>query len=117
MHRASILSRIRPHTLGALIPLLLAAGAIAGSGAGEGPRSSTAFVCPDGDRFTVDFHPGHVRLRHGSGVFALSRETADKTERYSDGRHTLWLDKDGARIEGAAGSNGHHRCRPVGSSA
>ena len=45
------------------------------------------FICDNGDRFAVEFMPDHVRLRHGSGVFALAAVKPEHT--WSDGRMVL----------------------------
>lgn len=57
------------------------------------------YVCAQGDRFTVEYHGQHARLRHGTGVFVLSKEAATDGSRYSDGRLMLWTHGEEATLE------------------
>jgi hypothetical protein len=56
------------------------------------------FVCPGGERFSVEFKGTHVRLRTGSGIFSLA-PAEDQGGRYSDGNLAFRLDGDKATLE------------------
>ena len=58
------------------------------------------FICDDGDRFAVDFQRSHVRLRHGTGVFALSAQNEhDEDAIYSGGELTFIDTGDSVTLE------------------
>ncbi|WP_168734246.1 MliC family protein [Pseudothauera nasutitermitis] len=50
------------------------------------------YQCPSGERFAVEHHSNHVRVRTGSGVFALAPRDGASGAHYSDGGITLWTD-------------------------
>lgn len=77
---------------------------------GGGPQSSTGFVCDNGDRFVVEFLTDHVRLRHGSGVFALA--TVKPGYLYSDGRILLHTGLATATLE-HLGSETRQHCTAI----
>ena len=60
-------------------------------------QSNLSFVCEDGDRFVVEFLKDHVRLRDGSGIFALAEVVPGKV--YSDGRIVLHAGMTRATLE------------------
>ncbi|AUN95087.1 hypothetical protein [Pseudazoarcus pumilus] len=60
-------------------------------------QSNLNFVCEDGDRFVVEFLEDHVRLRDGSGIFALAAVVPGKI--YSDGRIVLHAGRTRATLE------------------
>lgn len=89
----------------------------------DGPLN---FTCDDGERFSLDFLPGHLRMRNGMGVFSLTESdtakasantlashaatattlplTAASSEQatgrhYSDGWTLLWTDGSQVRIQ------------------
>lgn len=70
---------------GALITLGVAGTSI---GAGNTNNQAVSYVCPDGERFSVEYKRSHARLRNGSGVFSLAAD-GDASSRYSDGNLTL----------------------------
>lgn len=55
------------------------------------------YQCRNGERFTVEYHPSHIRLRTGAGVFAL-RAGAGNSD-YSDGQTVFRPTADGATLE------------------
>ncbi len=57
------------------------------------------YVCANGERFTVEPHRHHVRLRTGSGVFALTAAPATTGEKYSDGQNVFWNRNGKATLE------------------
>jgi|GEM_PF-2481184 len=58
------------------------------------------FICDDGDRFAVDFHRSYVRLRHGTGIFALSAQNEhDEDAIYSGGELTFIDSGDSVTLE------------------
>lgn len=61
------------------------------------PESVASFVCDDGDRFIVEYLDDHVRLRHGSGVFALAEIKSGRV--YSDERLVLHTGESRATLE------------------
>jgi hypothetical protein len=61
------------------------------------PQSAAGFICDNGDRFVVEFLADHVRLRDGTGVFALATVTPGKI--YSDGLVVLHTGTGKATLE------------------
>ena len=103
--------------LAALSLLLVAAGAVA-NGAYQRDGRAVAFVCDGGARFSVEFHREHVRLRSGTGVFALTRDTGGEAEerRYTDGQTVFWTNGQRAGLE-SIGLEGGDNCQPDGRDA
>lgn len=86
--------------LALFLALIGAAGLIATTAYTRDTPRSASFACDGGDRFTVEFQQGHVRLRNGTGIFALAREASSEPgKRFSDGRTTLWMDGDRATLD------------------
>lgn len=73
------------------------AAASAAQGADE--LKSFRYVCPDGERFSVEYKQSHARLRNGSGVFSLSVDATGRDRRYSDGNLILSPHKGGATLQ------------------
>ncbi len=57
------------------------------------------YVCASGERFTIEPHRHHVRLRTGNGVFALTAAPAASGEKYSDGQNVFWNRNGKATLE------------------
>ncbi|NLF54635.1 MAG: lysozyme inhibitor [Thauera phenolivorans] len=70
--------------------LLLAATTVANVTRAGDAGETTDYACAHGERFTVETRTGHLRLRDGSGVFALSSAPAERGERYTDGNTVFW---------------------------
>ncbi len=98
---------MRPRNLRLLatLALLAPAAALTGSVLARETARSTEYLCPSGERFVVERYDTHVRLRTGSGVFALTTlagehgERGERGERHSDGVITLWHADGQARLE------------------
>lgn len=88
------------------------AGLLTGTAYTQQDGTQVSFVCDGGDRFSVEFHAEHVRLRNGAGVFSLAREPDSDGQRYSDGENVFWTDGTAAGFENARLQN-KHRCRPA----
>lgn len=108
----------RRHTLPlaarlALLGLLLAIAALLTTSAYTRDNAQwVGFTCSDGDRFALEYQADHVRLRHGSGIFALTAEKShDDTvlESYTDGR-LLLLEHDGHMILERPSVGMRHEC-------
>src|SRR5574340_1319995 len=72
-------------------------------GAATGSNHVVRYVCPDGERFSVEYKRSHARLRNGSGVFSLTAD-GGASSRYSDGSLTL-SPHDGGVLLQRAGQN------------
>lgn len=89
-----------------LKPILLATTALltlglAGSSIGASDNNQfVRYVCPDGERFSVEYKRSHARLRNGSGVFSLSAD-GKASGRYSDGNLILSPHDGGAMLQRA----------------
>ena len=70
--------------------LMLAATTLANVTRAGDTGATTDYACAHGERFTVENRTGHLRLRDGSGVFALSSSPAERGERYTDGNTVFW---------------------------
>ncbi len=70
------------------------------------------YACPDGERFTVEFHQDHVRLRTGAGIFALAADPSAAGEKYSDGYTVFTADGSQAQLE-RPGVAPHTNCHPL----
>lgn len=91
-----------------VLALLLPLGA-AGTSFGADEVRSVRYVCPGGERFSVEYKRSHARLRNGSGVFSLSAD--EKAEgSYSDGNLTLSPHDGGATLH-RAGQTTADDCR------
>jgi len=102
----------RPARLIFLGLTVVLAGLLTGTAYTQEDGAPVSFVCESGDRFTVEFHDEHVRLRNGAGVFSLGLEPGSDGNRYSDGENVFWTEGSAAGFE-----NGRlpraHRCRPA----
>lgn len=63
----------------------------------SGTPETRGFVCDNGDRFVVEFLADHVRLRHGSGIFALTEIKPGRA--WSDGQRVLQAGRSAAVLE------------------
>lgn len=79
--------------------MLLVAGALAGTAYTRDASAVVAYNCEDGDRFTVEYRQGHVRLRHGTGVFLLGKDESSPDIRFSDGHLILHTSDQSATLE------------------
>lgn len=79
--------------------LIAAAGALAGTAYTRDAATVVTYACDDGDRFDIELRQGHVRLRHGTGVFVLGEDDQTSQPRYSDGRRVLHLSGNTATLE------------------
>lgn len=70
------------------------------------------YSCPDGERFTVEFHQDHVRLRTGAGIFALAADPSAAGEKYSDGYTVFSAKGSQAQLE-RPGLAPHTNCLPL----
>jgi membrane-bound inhibitor of C-type lysozyme len=108
--------RTRALPLGARIAavavLIAAASVVASSAYTRDSVRAVRYVCGNGERFSVEFLSGHIRLRTGAGIFALTGEPAEDATRYTDGRTAFWLQGEQAMLErpGLAMPAG---CRPA----
>lgn len=102
----------RPARLVLLGMTLGLAGLLTGTAYTQEDGSLLSFVCDSGDRFTVEFHGEHVRLRNGAGVFSLGLEPGEDGKRYSDGDNVFWTDGTAAGFENGRLQH-KHRCRPA----
>ena len=82
------------------IAALLALG-VAGTSIGANDIKSARYVCPDGERFSVDYTRNHARLRNGHGVFSLAADGSAGNRRYSDGNLILSPHDGGATLQRA----------------
>ena len=99
--------------LAALSALLIGAGSLAGTAwTREGARV-VSYSCPGGEQFTVEYFEGHVRLRTGAGIFALSGEKTAGGQKYSDGHTLLSASGDHAVLE-RPGLPDSQDCRAIG---
>ncbi|MBL8447761.1 MAG: hypothetical protein JNJ44_10160 [Zoogloeaceae bacterium] len=78
---------------------LLALGAASTTIGAEDKLRSVHYVCPDGERFSVEYKKSNARLRNGSGVFSLAADPADHGRRFSDGTLTLSPHDGGATLQ------------------
>lgn len=78
-------------TFSALLGLatLVAIGAASTGIAAADDLQSVRYVCPDGERFSVEYKASHARLRNSTGVFSLSADGGTDSHRYSDGNLIL----------------------------
>ena len=73
----------------------------AGTSIGASEIQSARYVCPDGERFSVEYRRSYARLRNGNGVFSLSVEGSADNPRYTDGNLTLSPHDGGATLQRA----------------
>lgn len=85
--------------LAALSALLIGAGSLAGTAWTRDGSRVVSYTCPGGEQFTVEYFEGHVRLRTGAGIFALTGEKSASGEKYSDGYTVLSASGDLAVLE------------------
>jgi len=85
--------------IGAVAVLIAAASVVASSAYTRDSVRAVRYVCGNGERFSVEFLSGHVRLRTGAGIFALTSETAGNATRYTDGRTAFWTQGEQAMLE------------------
>lgn len=87
-----------PLRLAAVVFFLLIASAVTTTAYTRDAPLAVSYVCAQGDRFTVEYREDHARLRHGTGIFVLGKESADEGSRYSDGNLTLWTNGETATL-------------------
>ncbi|NMF87649.1 MliC family protein [Aromatoleum petrolei] len=104
--------RINRH-LAALSAVLIGAGSLAGTAWPREGSRVVSYSCPGGEQFTVEYFDGHVRLRTGAGIFALTGEKTVDGEKYSDGHTLLSANGDQAALV-RPGLPDSLACRPVG---
>ncbi len=73
---------------------------------------SVNYLCEDGDRFSVEYRDGQVRVRHGIGVFSLAAQADGAVGRFSDGNLVL-LSNNGIATLKHAGPTSSENCRPI----
>lgn len=78
---------------------LIALGAAGTTIGAEDKMRSVHYVCPDGERFLVEYKKANARLRNGSGVFSLTANPAESGRRYSDGTLILSPHDGGATLQ------------------
>lgn len=105
--------------LGLLALLLAAAAMLATTAWTRDTNQWVSFTCDDGDRFAVEYLTDRVRLRHGTGIFALSVEPApDKVNwTYSDGQLVLIEHEDHVVLKRSAVGMRHECIAEVASGA
>lgn len=66
------------------------------------------YSCRNGERFTVEHHANHIRLRTGAGVFALTAVPAQQGDKYSNGQTVFWDNGSDVTLErtGLPAANG-----------
>jgi membrane-bound inhibitor of C-type lysozyme len=69
---------------------LVAATVLATATPSSDASGTVHYACADGERFSVETRNDHLRLRDGSGVFALSTAPATRGERFTDGNTVFW---------------------------
>lgn len=91
---------MHPRTQPILLTLttLLTLGA-AGPSIAADELKSARYVCPDGERFSVEYKASHARLRNSSGVFTLTADGNANARRYSDGTLVLSPHDGGAMLQ------------------
>lgn len=112
MNLAQLKNTGRPARLAFIGLTITLAGLLTGTAYTQQDGAQVSFVCDGGDRFTVEFHAEHVRLRNGAGVFSLGREPGSESARYSDGENVFWTDGTAAGFENGRLQH-QHRCRPA----
>lgn len=85
--------------VGAVGVFLITAGALASTAYTHEPNDVAEYNCEDGDRFTVEYRQGHIRLRHGTGVFLLGKDYTDGETRFTDGQMMLNTHGQSATLE------------------
>lgn len=103
-----------PMRIAMVIALIAAAALLAGTAyTHDAAKTQTVrYACPDGERFTVEHLAGHIRLRTGSGVFALAERGGGVGTIFSDGSTTFSLRDDQAALE-RPGIAIHADCKPA----
>lgn len=92
-----------PRTLRILAAALLAT-VTAGLASTAWTREGAAidnYSCRNGERFAVEHHTNHIRLRTGAGIFALTSVPASRGDKYSDGQTVFWDNGTDAILERA----------------
>lgn len=80
------------------VAALVAIGAVS-NGIAADDLKSVRYVCPDGERFSVEYKASHARLRNSTGVFSLSADGGTDGHRYSDGNLILSPHDGGATLQ------------------
>jgi hypothetical protein len=99
--------------------LIATAAALATTAYTRDPARAVGFNCEGGDHFIVEFQPGHVRLRHGTGIFSLGQTSAAGMSgtplmtTYTDGKLVLHTDGVRASLE-RTGMNPRRNCFAAG---
>ena len=101
-----------PRTAGITLAMLLTA-SLATTAYTRDTAQSVHYLCEDGDRFSVEYRDGQVRVRHGIGVFSLAAQADGAAGRFSDGNLVL-LSNDGVATLKHAGPTSSENCRPIG---
>lgn len=75
--------------------------------------ASTQYSCANGERFMVEAHANHLRLRTGTGVFTLTNDSAlsGASAHFTDGQNVLRAEGDAVLLE-RPGLPVAHDCRP-----
>lgn len=108
-----------PARLGLLALLLAAAGMLTTTAWTRDTVQWVGFTCDDGDRFAVEYLADHVRLRHGTGIFALTAENTQPDSAYwtySDGQLVLIEHEDHVILKRSAVGMRHECIAEVASS-
>lgn len=96
-------------------PLILGAALGTAQAAAPGSIASTQYSCPNGERFKVEAHADHLRLRTGTGIFTLTHDaapsTVDAVAHFTDGQNILRAEGDAVLLE-RPGLPVAHDCRP-----
>lgn len=99
---------IRLVVLGALA----ATGSLATTAWTQDNSATERYSCRNGERFAVERHTDHVRLRTGAGIFTLTAVDANAGKvAYSDGSTILSGDRGAMRLE-RAGQPAADACLP-----
>lgn len=87
----------KTHRSAIILGTVLVGALIAGTAWTSSAPETRSYLCNDGDHFIVEMLGDHVRLRNGSGVFALSAVKPGLT--WSDGRMILRAGTSSATLE------------------
>lgn len=108
MNFSVLRGRLRATQVAPVLLMATAAGFMATGSYSSEPGETTRYLCRDGERFAVEYLGNHVRLRTGSGIFALAAESAGDAQRYSDGHTVFHFNGNEASLErpGVAATDG-----------
>ncbi|NMG65340.1 hypothetical protein GPA19_10310 [Azoarcus indigens] len=68
------------------IALIIGAGSLAGTAWTRDSAQVANYSCANGERFSVETHSRHIRLRTGAGIFALTAAPTADGLKYTDGQ-------------------------------